>query len=61
MDYTVFSYITEFPEVIDARAWYELAVRSYNLGLTFVWLFLLCFVLNNLFSSLSKLYKRGHD
>ena len=61
MDYTVFTYITEIPDVIDNRVWYELAVQSYNLGLTFVWLYLLCFVLDNLFVSLSKLYKRGHD
>ena len=61
MDYTVFQYITEIPEVIDNVAWYQLAVRAYNLGLTAVWVIILFFVLDSLFTSFSKFYRKGRD
>lgn len=61
MDLTTFQYITTIPDIIDNAAWYELAVRSYNLGLTAVWLIILFFVLDCCFTSFSKLYKRGHE
>lgn len=61
MDLISWDYITTIPDVIDNAAWYELAVKSYNLGLTFVWLYILFFVLDCCFKSFSKLYKRGHD
>lgn len=61
MDYTIFQYITDIPEVIDNAVWYEFAIRCYNLGLTMSWFLILWFAFDTLFSSFSKLYKRGHD
>lgn len=61
MDLTSFRFITELPEVINNEVWYELAVRAYNLGLTFVWFTIFYFAFDVIFTSFSKLYKRGHD
>ena len=61
MDLTTFDYIKSIPEVIDNAVWYELAVRSYNLGLTAMWFLILWFALDFISTSLFKLYKRGHD
>lgn len=61
MDLTVFQYITTIPDVINNEIWFELAVRAYNLGLTAVWLILLIWILDVVFTCFSKLYKRGHE
>lgn len=59
MDLTVFQYITEIPEVIDNTVWFTLAARAYNLGLTCVWLFIILYLMETIFKSLSRFYKRG--
>lgn len=59
MDLTVFEYIKEIPVVIDNTVWYELAVRSYNLGLTLFWFIILIWIFDLLFKNLSRLYKGG--
>lgn len=61
MDFTVFQYITEIPELINDRVWYELAVRSYNLGLMCFWFLIATYLLDKLFICFSKLYTRGKD
>lgn len=59
MDLTVFEYITEIPDLITNELWYELAVKSYNLGLTFFWFFILSWIFNLVFTCFNKHYKRG--
>lgn len=61
MDLTVFQYITEVPEVITEEAWYQLAANAYNLGLTAVWLIILFFTLDIIFTVFSKMFKKGRD
>ncbi len=61
MDLTTFQYITSIPEVITNRDWYFLACLSFNLGLTFFWFVLLIWILDLLFTCLSKFYKKGRE
>ena len=61
MNFTDFTYILEMPTNITNEVWYEFAIRCYNLGLTMAWFLILWFVFDTLFTTLSKLYKRGHE
>lgn len=61
MDLTTFKYITELPEVITNEVWYELAVRAYNLGLTFVWTYIAFWLFTTFFTCMNKHYHKGHE
>lgn len=61
MDLTTFQYITVIPDSITNADWYALACRSFNLGLTFFWFVLLIWILDLLFTCLSKFYKKGRE
>ena len=61
MDLTTFQYITTLPDVITNQDWYMLACMSFNLGLTFFWFVLLIWILDLLFTCLSKFYKKGRE
>lgn len=61
MDLTIFEYILDVPAEITNELWFELAVRSYNLGLTFFWFMILRYVTDKIFIALNKSYHKGHD
>lgn len=61
MDLTVFQYITSLPDIITNETWYELAVRSYNLGLTCMWFLVASFIFDIVFKCIGKLYRKGHE
>lgn len=61
MDLTVFQYITELPVEITNEIWFELALRSYNLGLTLFWFTILKYVTDKIFVACGKWYHRGHE
>lgn len=61
MDLTTFQYITNLTENVSNADWYALACRSYNLGLTFFWFMICIWILDILFTTLSKFYRKGRE
>lgn len=61
MDYTTFQYITSIPDTITNQDWFNLAVLSYNLGLTCFWFLITTYLFDKLFVCFGKFYKKGAD
>lgn len=60
-DFTTFRYITEMPEIIDADAWFELALRAYNMGLTLFWFIICAWSLDLIFTAFGKMHSKGRS